>query len=160
MSKHDKIDGFNVPNDYFDELSNRIKSSIFVANLEAKNLTSGFITPNLYFDTLPSKLFKAQIDTKSVIKKPKIFPLHIHKYAAAACILLVTTVGIYFNSAHQTKVQYSLSSIPNEDIELYLQNETNASDMPLIIENVENPFLHVNQTINNQDLNQYLKESI
>lgn len=160
MSKHDKIDGFSVPNDYFNQLSDRINSNIFITNLDTKIINSGFNTPNLYFENLIAKLLQTHLFDSMENKITKVIPFNIYKYAAAACILLFIALGIYFNSSYQTKVQYRLSSIPNEDIELYLQNETNTADMPVIIENVENPFLHVNQTISNQDLNEYLKESI
>ncbi|TAE35441.1 MAG: hypothetical protein EAY66_08815 [Sphingobacteriales bacterium] len=160
MATHDKIHGFTVPQGYFDNLQGRINSNIFIDNVKTKNTTSGYITPHLYFDNLAVKLSQVAINNNKSHKTAKIIPLYALKYAAAACILLVTTFAIYLNSSYPSKTQNQLTNISNEDIELYLQNETNAADMPLIIENVENTFLPVNQSISNQDLNEYLNESI
>ncbi len=160
MATHNKTQGFNVPHDYFDKLASRINSNVFMANLEAENINSGYITPHLYFDNLAIKLSQVAISNNTSHKKAKITPLYALKYAAAACILLITTFAIYLNSSYPSKTQNLLTNISNEEIELYLQNETNTADMPLIIENVENTFLPVNQSISNQDLNEYLNESI
>ncbi|TAF44657.1 MAG: hypothetical protein EAZ51_06350 [Sphingobacteriales bacterium] len=160
MATHDKIDGFTVPNDYFDTLPSRINTHIFITKLNESKLASGFTTPNLYFDNLEIKLSHLAKTNYHTPKALKISPLYISKYAAAACILLVTSVGVFINTSYQSKTQNLLTSVSNEEIELFLQNETNTADMPLIIENVENTYLQVNKSISNKDLNDYLNEPI
>ncbi|WP_017259423.1 hypothetical protein [Pedobacter arcticus] len=125
---------FEVPNNYFDELSKQITSSVHLntfKNLESKGF--GFDVPSNYFS-------EAQERIQNSVAKPKtskIIKLHFIRYAAAACILFTTTLGVYFNVKYNTTVSHQLSRIPADDIETYLNQHTENSDLPMLIENID-----------------------
>lgn len=126
---------FEVPNNYFNELNQQITSSVYLntfKDLESKDY--GFDVPTNYF-------YEAQERIQNSIAKPKtskIIKLHFIRYAAAACILLTTTLGVYFNVKYTTTVSHQLARIPAHDIETYLNQHTENTDLPMLIENIDN----------------------
>lgn len=161
MAAEDKINDFNVPEGYFDTLADKIRTRVFLEELKEKNLDNGFTVPANYFENLESKLSK--IHHKPLLVNPKksakIISLSFIKYAAAASVLLILAFAIYMHKS-TNKLQNQLASLPNEDIEMYLQNNTTASDMPLIIENVDDITMEVDNNIDTKELKNYLIETI
>lgn len=161
MEAEDKIKNFKVPQGYFDILADNIHITVFIENFKEKQINTGFTVPQNYFDTLKNKLST----TINLQKQPqnnskiKILKLNLIQYAAAACILIVCGFAIYINLGKNT-LQNQLANLPNEDIELYLLNNTNSTDLPLIIENVNEIKIEVDKKISTQELNDYLNETI
>lgn len=171
---------FKVPLNYFEELEEKVKSEIFLDNLKSKS--NYFKTPNAYFDnlseqiinqlklqeiisensgfTIPQNYFEnaTKQTLKSVQIKRKgiarIINLGLVRYAAAACILLMTSFGIYFNIHQSKNLSYQLSKIPDEEIETYLQQHIDNADVPVIIENLsdESPFTSDESKLTEEEL--------
>ncbi|MBU0697287.1 MAG: hypothetical protein KKE39_12315 [Bacteroidetes bacterium] len=124
---------FEVPENYFNQLQSQIISQIKIDELINQN--NGFKAPENYFKEAQQKI---KIAVKTPKKSTKIFNLNFIRYAAAACILLTTSVGIYFNISRQQNVSYQLSKLPNEAIENYLLLHTDANDLPAILNHLDN----------------------
>ncbi len=152
---------FNLPEGYFNNLAENIRVNIFIADLKEKNLDTGFKIPINYFETLGNKLSDTSKinNQQSYNTQTKILKLNIIKYAAAACILMVCGLAIYLNVA-KNNVQNHLANLPNQDIELYLQNNTNSVDIQLIEDNVNEINVNVDKNISTQEINEYLNETI
>lgn len=157
-----KDNPFKVPLYYFENLEEKVKSEIFLYTL--KSNSEGFKTPNAYFDNLSEKIIN-QIKLEDIISKDlgftvpqnyfenakqqtlksvhikrkgieRIINLGLIRYAAAACILMMTSFGIYFNIHQSKNLSYQLSQIPDEEIETYLQQHVDNGDVPVIIKNL------------------------
>ena len=156
-----KKSDFQVPESYFETLENKIQSAILLEHrkdlLRANH--SGFAIPNEYFESN-----KTVIISKTRIEKSnfgKIISLKFIRYAAAACILLTASFGIYFNIQRTNNINYQLTKVSDDDIETYLKQNVEAADVPLIIENLENkPFSLDKNQLNADEIDAYLKTSI
>lgn len=148
---------FTTPDNYFETLTEVITSQIALVDIQHNN--SGFNTPNEYFEN--SKTAILAKTTGNAVKRTKTIKLSFIRYAAAACILLSTSVGIYLNIKHNNNVAYQLSKIADEDIESYLQSHIDPNDLSLIIENLEetNKIEIKNSSINNTDIQEYLEQT-
>ena len=177
-----KKNSFSIPDNYFNILSDRLRSEVNLINIKSKN--SDFETPENYFENL-KKQTKAQsflplqqkeeFDTpagyfennKTIIlekinpskqKFSKTVTLAFIRYAAAACILLTTSFGIYLNSLNVKTNAQALSKIPSADLELYLQQNIESSEIQTIIENIpaETIFSVQKAEIKENDIEEYL----
>lgn len=153
---------FQIPDSYFESLKNKIQSAILVENkkdsIKARN--ADFAILDKYFESN-----KVEIISKTRIEKSnlgKIISLKFIRYAAAACILLTTSFGIYFNIQRSNNVNYQLSKVSDEAIESYLKQTVEASDIPVIIENLENnPVFSLDENqLNDDDISAYLKTTL
>ncbi len=125
---------FNVPNNYFENLEQQIRSAVYLDELkEVDSKGHGFEIPANYFSE-SKKLIQNSISSPN---STKVLKLHFIRYAAAACILFTTTLGAYFNVKHNTAVAHQLSKIPALEIETYLNQHTDNSDLPMLIENID-----------------------
>ncbi|HZX58705.1 MAG TPA: hypothetical protein VFE54_08265 [Mucilaginibacter sp.] len=130
--------GFEVPEGYFDSLQQQIQSRIFVE--EALNAQpEGFSVPENYFDNLTANILdkttlEQKIQPRGVVRK--LFATAAFKYATAAC-LVIAVGGTIFLSQNATNPQEahnnsflhkSLSVIPVDDIQNYLQSHLDVSD--------------------------------
>ncbi|MGY3052861.1 hypothetical protein ACVWYG_001057 [Pedobacter sp. UYEF25] len=92
--------GLQIPDDYFKTLSSKIETNItLIQNIKQE---SAFTVPENYFSQLQDRIVARTIDDK-VKKAPKILKLlqrDLVKYATAACLLLVSSFGLYFYSRH------------------------------------------------------------
>lgn len=123
--------GFTTPEAYQENLTQQLLSEVKLLALkqESKDL---FKVPENYFELLEEKTI-----SKSTIKKTSIFTLNIIKYASAAVVLLALSFGIYLNYQHTQTVDHKLSTIPDEEIVNYLKFHSDANDVNLIIENLD-----------------------
>jgi hypothetical protein len=123
--------GFTTPEAYQENLTQRLLSEVKLLALkqESKNL---FKVPENYFDLLEEKTI-----SQSVSKKVSIFTLSMVKYASAAVVLLALSFGIYLNYQNTQTVDHKLSTIPDEEIVNYLKFHSDANDVNLIIENLD-----------------------
>lgn len=157
-----KKSDFQVPEIYFETLENKVNSAILLEENKDSLLDNhgGFIIPNNYFENNKAKIISKTRTEKSTFGK--IISLKFIKYAAAACILLTASFGIYFNIQRTNNINYQLSKLPDDDIETYLKQNVEAADVPLIIENLENkPVFSLDENqLSADDLDAYLKTSL
>lgn len=125
---------FRVPENYFENLAEQIQLQLSINNTVAGVNNPGFNLPATYFAESKNNILSK---VSSTPKKAKIVNLHFVRYAAAACILLTTTLGIYFNVQYNTKITNQLAKIPAKEIETYLNQHTDANDLPMLIENLD-----------------------
>jgi negative regulator of sigma E activity len=121
---------FEVPQHYFEELTERIQTHIALAEMPKAENT--FAVPENYFDTLQNRITN-RIAASEPKKEAKVIPLwrrNIIKYASAACFLLMASFGIYFyqNGSTNTGQQVQSSeAIVNEQL-LYDIDESTIID--------------------------------
>ena len=129
--------GFAVPDGYFDSLQQQIQSRIFVEEAMSEQ-ADGFTVPDAYFENLSAKIFDKT--TRQEKRKPngivrKLFAYNTIKYATAACLVLAIGGTIFLSQntnpveAHKNSFLHkSLSAIPVDDIQNYLESHLDVSD--------------------------------
>jgi hypothetical protein len=89
-----------VPEGYFEQFQDSINSRIAEEELRAQVQEDGFAVPQGYFENLNSRIL-SQINEEAKPKnKTKIFKLwhsKAMKYSTAACIVIISAVGLYMN---------------------------------------------------------------
>ncbi|WP_026903970.1 hypothetical protein [Pedobacter glucosidilyticus] len=130
LSAINKAD-FSIPETYQENLTQKLLSEVKLAGLKQES-SDLFKVPTHYFEVL-----EEQIISRSVDKKTKIFKLNIIKYASAAVVLLAISFGIYLNYPDNQTVDHQLSTIPDEEIINYLKFHSDANDVNLMIENLD-----------------------
>lgn len=95
MQKEDP--GFVVPQNYFENLAEQIESKIATAQIKELVKADGFKTPANYFEKLNTAILEQTINATPKIKKISLWRSDLVKYAAAACLVIVTATGFYFN---------------------------------------------------------------
>ena len=129
--------GFIVPEAYFESLPDQIESRIFVEDLQQTASKPGFTVPEGYFDKLQEQI-TARIDTENEVKIVPIRKRRISSwisYAAAACVTLAISTGIYINYENN-KIENQLSTISETEIVNYLQLHSDNADTQIIYENM------------------------
>jgi hypothetical protein len=139
-----EITGFEVPEGYFEDLSQQIQSRIMVG--EALNEPAEtFAVPQDYFNQLTENILnkttnQPETAKPEVIKQKgivrRLFAAPAFKYATAACLTLAVGATIFLSqssnnavvSHDSTFLHKSLSAIPVNDIQNYLQLNIDASD--------------------------------
>jgi hypothetical protein len=128
--------GFEVPEGYFDNLQQQIQSRIFVEEALTAQ-PEGFTVPENYFDNLTANILdetikKEKVKTYGVVRK--LFATAAFKYATAACLVIAVGGTIFLSQtenpqeAHNNSFLHkSLSVIPVEDIQNYLQSHFDAT---------------------------------
>lgn len=113
-----------------------------------------FETPEGYFDALPERL-QERIRQKEQEKKVFSFPQWT--YAAAASVLLLLVVGIFFfqpadqpaeNIASEQNIEQLLASVSEDEIIDYLQMNAEASTLELSLTEEEQQELLLNELDN------------
>jgi hypothetical protein len=129
---------FSVPDGYFEGLSEQIQSRIFVE--EALNAQpEGFAVPENYFNDLSQNILNKATQLQKEKKKGviiKMFSSAAFKYATAACLVLAVggTLFLSQNNSNPEEVHKnsflhkSLSAIPIDDIQDYLQLHLDGTD--------------------------------
>lgn len=95
--------GLNVPEDYFTTLASNIETTIKLS--QAIKPQSSFEVPKNYFSELQEKLEARTSEFKPEVK-PRVIKLwrtNLIKYATAACLLLVSSFGIYYYNQQPVK---------------------------------------------------------
>lgn len=124
---------FTPPSLYFEELEINIKTVINIDDWNSSKSTSAFKVPELYFESSAQSI----ISKSSKTGETRIFNINFIKYAAAACVLIASSVGIYLNVSKEQTLSYKISNLPKEEIVNYLQLHSESNDVNLIIENLE-----------------------
>ncbi|KHJ38500.1 hypothetical protein PBAC_12950 [Pedobacter glucosidilyticus] len=123
--------GFTMPDYYQENLTQKLLSEVKLAALKQES-SDLFTVPSYYFEALDEKII-----SKTTSKKARIFTLSIVRYAPAAVLLLALSFGIYLNYQNTQTVDHKLSTIPDEEIVNYLKFHSDANDVNLIIENLD-----------------------
>ena len=150
---NEQKNGLQVPPLYFTVLSENIATTLKLS----ENITSeqAFSVPVNYFNQLQDKL-AAKITSSKVAKTSKIIRLlntNLVKYATAACLLLVSSFGIYFYNQHTTSETEILSQTEVlKDQFLYDIDEST------IIQNIgtKNPIESKNVSVTDAEMENYL----
>jgi hypothetical protein len=123
--------GFTIPDNYQENLTQKLLSEVKLTALKQES-SDLFAVPSYYFEAFDEKII-----SKTTSKKARIFTLSVVKYASAAIILLALSFGVYLNYQNTQTVNYKLSTIPDEEIVNYLKFHSDANDVNLIIENLD-----------------------
>ena len=143
---------FEVPPDYFEELSARIQTQITLT--EKISPVRSFTMPDQYFDTLQDKI-QAKIQGAVPKKEAKVFKLwrsNLVKYASAACFLLIASFSFYaYQNSELNKTQVLTADQVNEQM-LYDIDES------MIIEHLEaqNPSQETATSASDTEVENYL----
>jgi hypothetical protein len=96
-----------VPEGYFEDFQERIHNRIAEEEIRAQVQEDGFAVPEGYFENLNTRILsqiteesKPVQTAKIPVRKTKIFKLwhsKAMKYATAACIVIISAVGLYMN---------------------------------------------------------------
>jgi hypothetical protein len=95
--------GFKVPENYFEHLSEEIESRIAVANLKALHVEEGFDVPANYFEALQAKIISQTTAAKPQPKVVKLWHSDLMKYVSAACVIVLMASGLYLNQQYELK---------------------------------------------------------
>ncbi|MEX8549008.1 MAG: hypothetical protein V5804_15525 [Mucilaginibacter sp.] len=123
---------------FFDEQQSVIAARIKINEYAA--LGSGFTVPDNYFNDLSNRITE-KTGIKEALQQPvgkvrNLFTRAAWKYATAACIAVAVTTGVFVNkyqAAHN--VQMQLSNLSDQDIENYLQLNSDTYENHIILEN-------------------------
>lgn len=105
--------GFTTPAHYFDELSESINTRISAEKFKAVIQNDGHSVPDNYFEKLQANILAKTIAETEPAAKPKVISLwnsNLLKYATAACFLLLTGLGVYFNQQNPVQQMASTES--------------------------------------------------
>lgn len=111
-----------------------------------------YTVPNGYFKDLQSAILART--TQAPIAKPKVIQLWM-RYAAAACITIVSGTFVYLNQQSSEKPNFD--AISDQEIISYLQTNIDESDTELMLVNTET--LHLEEkNISTQELENYVNQ--
>lgn len=168
---------FNVPANYFNELTERTQQLLFIDSLQEER-ASGLSVPPSYFDTLTDKInanislaeFKTHREgftvpadyfnqlekritaqTSANSKMIKLWRKPFLKYAVAACLVAASTLGVYVNQQREAKQEQKIA-FANDEL-LYDIDES-------VIEEYINESQQVkNQPVSKVDMEAYILDN-
>jgi hypothetical protein len=153
---------YSVPEGYFETLQAQVMARACIEDSLSNAIP--FTVPTGYFEKLPEQILLAAKAADGVkAKEKKVIPFRRHhllrqiRWAAAAVLVLGIGLGSYqiFFNAQQNPVSESiLSSVPNNEIQDYVQHNYRV-DIDQVISN--NPVN--NMSVDNKDIIQYLNET-
>ena len=142
-------DEFPLPDQYFNDLTQRINSRIALENVLSRENEQGFTVPDAYFESL-----NVRIQSRITKKKTYWF-----SYAAAACISMIIGSVIYLNS-NSSAINRELSGVPDHEIINYLQIHSTVADNQYIIDHLSTEELQqVNNNISTGELELYINNT-
>jgi hypothetical protein len=142
--------GLTVPENYFDDLSQQIQSRIIVGEALSEP-TEAFTVPHDYFGQLTENILNKTTNLQEskkqeVIKQTgvirQLFASSAFKYATAACLTLAVGATIFLSQNSNNVVRdhnssflhKSLSAIPVNEIQNYLQLNVDPTDTRTLID--------------------------
>ena len=151
-------DEFNLPENYFNQLAGRIEDSIAIETIQDLAPSEGFKVPDAYFTNLTERI-NSRIEEKKAPAKLKNMVPSWMRYSAAASIVFVIGIFLYFNSSSYVFNQ-QLSKVPDQDIINYLQLHSTVNDNQYIIENIsEDGLQQVSTDVSEEDIEQYINST-
>lgn len=119
-----------VPEGYFENLTERIQAGVFLEKLKSEVSTDGLTVPNGYFDRLEKQILAKTVSSESDAKiRPIKRKVAWIRYAAAACLLLVA--GLVLRNNMETQQHMDLDSIPDQELISYLSLYGGTGDLLL-----------------------------
>lgn len=130
--------GLTVPDGYFDNLQQQIQGRILVEEALTEH-PGAFAVPENYFSQLTENILNKTASQQPVKRKGvvrQLFASAAFRYATAACLTLAVggTILLTQNSKdvpldhNHSFLHQSLSAIPVDDIQSYLQQNVDAND--------------------------------
>ena len=162
----DKVVPYNVPDGYFEGFADNVMAAAKAAgvfHLDDLNRQMPNSVPAGYFDSLPAQMLQSAKNAGPAKKKATTIPLgrgsfRQVRWAAAAVLLVCIGLGGYVSffsgGGRQNGTERMLASVPNEEIQDYLQH-TYILDVNRIINNNDINKIQVDNT----DIVQYLNET-
>jgi hypothetical protein len=111
--------GFTTPAHYFDELSERINATIRTEKFKSVIQNDGHTVPDNYFEKLQANILAKTVGEAkptAQIKVMRLWNSSLVKYASAACFLLITGLGLYFNQQQSPSQQTASSDLATEQM--------------------------------------------
>lgn len=160
----EKTNEFTVPGGYFDALTDQIEGRIFAEKLKEQIIGNNFTVPEDYFSTLQDRINERVAEPVKVISMYRRMVPSWISYAAAACITIAVSAGLYFNIQNNTvnvpekAIVSDLSNVSDQEIIDYLQLNSTRADMPVLIENVGENIASptIDPDISNEEVQSYL----
>jgi len=157
--------GHRVPENYFDTLHAEVSDRISLEALAGKQ--TPFTVPDTYFEHLESRI-AARIAAPEVVPAARpvirrMFGRSSWKYASAACIVMAFGAALLlYSPSTNFNVQSELSSVPENDIEQYLQENTGNTDLRMLMENMDHDMAvkPVSQQIDKSVLKDYIETQL
>lgn len=149
---------YPLPLHYFKQLPDKINDRAAIEATWNLSPETAFQVPDNYFDSLKERI-KSRIEKEkeSVVIKKRI-PSWI-PYSAAASILFVLGLSLYFNSSGYV-FNKQLSSVPDYEIINYLQIHSTVNDNQYLIENItEDGLQQVSIDLSAEDIEQYINST-
>ncbi|WP_374166878.1 hypothetical protein [Arcticibacter sp. MXS-1] len=148
--------GLKVPDGYFESLEEQILSAVKLDSIKEESGTMPFTVPPLYFEKLEAKIRSKTSESKTHTVIRRLRPAWF-QYAAAACAVLVIGIPLFLNITRES-VDSKFASLPEEDIVYYLQVHSDSGDVPLIMENMDRntTAADYNPDLTDQEIKQYL----
>ncbi len=136
---------YQVPTSYFDDLHKQVMSQIKIKEFEKES--SGFTHPDHYFEQLNARILAQTTATNRPRKTFKLWQSDIVKYAAAACFVILSAAGLYWQN--QTQVSKIADSAHQLNAQLRLQEMQDDALLYAIDENLIIEHMMENETVNN-----------
>ena len=149
---------FKLPENYFNQLAGRIEDRLAINTIQNLAPSEGFKVTDAYFTSLAERInFKIE-EKKATATLKNMFPSWI-RYSAAASIVFVIGISLYFNSSSYTFNQ-QLSKVPDQDIINYLQFHSTVNDTQYLIDNItEDGLQQVSNDVSEEDIEQYINNT-
>ncbi len=141
--------GFVVPTNYFETLTEQIKSRVSVEQFKSTTTTEGFKTPANYFDKLQASILEQTVNAKPAPKVVRFWSSDIMRYAAAACFILLTASGLYLNQQSVIKTETQSTELASE-VMLYDIDES------VIIEHLKESQTATNNSASQAEMESYI----
>lgn len=157
--------GFTVPEGYFEQSSAQIQRVVALDGLQAED--GGFTVDQGYFDTLSAKIARRISEEDPPVKETPIRRIGVNrwiKYASAACIVAVLSLGTYFGlNSNPTQELYAveevaLGEISDEELMDYLSMNGDSDDLFYFVEYMDAMELtdEISIDLEDDDLEEYL----
>ncbi len=160
LKEKNEESGLIIPENYFNNLKKDIENGVFSIKSKETFKNESFKTPENYFTNAAIKILNKSEEDQQITPF-KIIKFNVIRYAAAACVLLICSLGVYFEYQKKQNISYQLSKIPEAEIVNYLLQNADANDMPLIIENLDNSsvFPVKNEKLTDKEIEEYLENT-
>jgi hypothetical protein len=150
---------FKLPENYFNQLAGKIEDRKAIVAIQNLTPSEGFKVPDAYFTSLSERINLKIEEKKSPAKLKNMFQSWI-RYSAAASLVFVIGISLYFNSSSYVFKQ-QLSKVPDQDIINYLQFNSTVNDNQFLIENItEGGLEQVSNDVSEEDIEAYINSTL
>jgi hypothetical protein len=150
---------FVLPENYFNELTDRIEDRIATETIQHLAAGNGLKIQDSYFDDLADRINNKLGETNAPGKRKVMFQSWI-RYSAAASLVFVIGISLYFNSSSYVFKQ-QLSKVPDQDIINYLQFHSTVNDNQYLIDNItEEGLEQVSNDVSEEDIEEYINSTL